>query len=110
MSTTPNIQKQHKIKKTNRKSHTYSDMYETYKKKDAIEKGLFLKVLKVFFALLAKNIIEKGYIYKMPQGLGAVGIMKHYVGDKKIMDYPHYRRTGEKRYTNFSIKNPFIGF
>lgn len=86
-------------------------MYETYKKKDAIDSSLFIKVLKVFFALLAKNIVEKGYIYRLPKGLGAIGIMKTHVGIKKVLNYPHYKKTGEKKYNLFRPgEQPFMAF
>jgi len=46
---------------------------------------------------MAKNIVEKGYIYRLPKGLGAYGVMKHFIGNRKIFDYPHYKKTGERR-------------
>jgi hypothetical protein len=46
---------------------------------------------------MAKEMVEKGTIYRWPKRLGAYGIMKHYIGDRKIFDYPHYKKTGERR-------------
>lgn len=61
---------------------------------------------------MAQDIIEKGKIYQLPRRLGAVGIMKHYIGDRKIFDYPHYKATGERRWRirRQDASDPFMAF
>lgn len=87
----------------------YHDIYKTIERED-IHKDTFLLVNKIFFILLSKSMIQKGNIYKLPYRLGYTYIGKRRSGKKKILDYAHYKKTGEMIFRKTSQADNYIAF
>jgi hypothetical protein len=76
--------------------HGIRDTYETYGYKELHSFQEYSLIVKAFFALLSKSMIEGGMTYKLPKFLGCIGVKKSKGGKRKILDYGHYKTTGEK--------------
>lgn len=57
----------------------------------------FKEILQVFFTLVTSGVVHTGAFYKLPYRLGEYGVVKYFGSDTRILDYPHYWRTGEYR-------------
>lgn len=68
----------------------------------------FRLIQKTFFRLLRQSMLEEGKPYKLPEGIGIIGIF--ITGDeKRYYNFQHYKETGEKIYirNNHSDKKQF---
>lgn len=69
--------------------------YLSYPNKNNITYKEFSKVVKSFFMKLSMDIVENGNVYRLPSGLGKIGVVK--IKDSgKSFDWGHYGKTGEK--------------
>ena len=92
------------------KKKTFKDFYTSYSFKhdtrDArfVDKKKYVKILREFFKLLSKEIIEEAYEYKIPHGLGFLYIHK-YKSKKKPVDWKrtreYFKTHGVKKYIYF---------
>ena len=71
-------------------------MYDSFKRKNEISLQDFNLAARVFFALVAKSLIEGPLAVRLPRRMGVLMIRKNRL-NKKLMDFPHYKRTGEVR-------------
>lgn len=51
--------------------------YDDFPAKDQITKIYFYEVVKTFFALMIESIINTGVTYKIPYGIGLIGVTKN---------------------------------
>lgn len=83
---------------------TITDSYEEYSQingKFAIDKKLYINILKTFFWELSRLIITKRYHFKIPNRLGFLRIKKNKNFkslNKNKLDFAYYHKTGKKRY------------
>lgn len=85
------------------KAYTYKDMYEStyYNNKYNLSYEQFSKILETFGGMLLESIIETGFDFKLPHRFGYLGIRKFFSKRPNIIDWQHYKHTGEK----IKIKN-----
>ena len=82
--------------KTRKLVSNYTDMYEAFPHKDKVTRHEYRLILKMFNTILRKTLIYTGSGFKLPYGIGNIGITSS-PGSRKIFDYQHYKETGEKR-------------
>lgn len=61
--------------------------YDDFPAKDQITKVYFEEVIKTFFALLIGSIINTGVTYKLPYGLGLLGVTKRKLHRTSLIDW-----------------------
>lgn len=83
-------------KQTNKVYLTDQDIFETYSNSHQLKKIEFITILRVFSYLLTKTIIDGGKVFSLPLRLGKLGVIKFKNIGKKIIDYNHFNKTGEK--------------
>lgn len=74
------------------------DIFKSYSNSFNLNKAEFLQILRTFIFLLVKSIIDEGKVYSLPKNLGKLGVIKILGKGKKVIDYNHYNKTGEKVY------------
>jgi hypothetical protein len=76
--------------------NTVSDVYVDFPYKNKVTScAEFNNISRIYFALLSKAILESGKGIKLPQRAGVLMIRKYPQHDKKIVDYPHYKKYQE---------------
>lgn len=94
------------------------DIWQSYENKDKIpgatlkqkEKN-FKNILKIFNSILLKTLIETGETIKLPKRSGYLSIRKKDHSKRKILNFHHYRETGEKLYyRNLHTDNSHVYF
>lgn len=73
----------------------FENTFDTYENKNEITRQDFKFIINTFFHLLQQDMMLTGRIYFLPKSLGNLGIRK-FKNKHKILDYQHYRATGEK--------------
>lgn len=89
---------------------TLGDLYKRSELNKVVNKSTYIDINKVFFIFLSKAMVETGYIFKLPLNIGSVYIGKRRGGKKKVLDYPHYRKTGELLFRRMSQGENYIAF
>lgn len=91
---------------------TITDSYLLYVrdvgKENAVDKKVYIKVLKEIFWEMSKDLIQSVYEITLPYRLGKLGIKKrknNSVYSKQQLDYARYNKTGEKHYHNNTHSN-----
>lgn len=100
-------------KKKKKKKKFYVTLFDFYNRSElekVVDKKTYVDINKVFFIFLSKAMIETGYIFRVPYNIGSFYVGKRKSGKKKILDYPHYRRTGEMVFRRMSQTDNFIAF
>jgi hypothetical protein len=90
------------------KRHTLVNIYNNYLQDNLpnstnyVTKEDFKEINLLFFKLLSKEIIENGYVYKVPSGLGEIFIKKFKPSKKRAIDF----KMTNALYAEHNLKNP----
>lgn len=77
---------------------TQLDAWEAYDNPYEVDKPTYMLSARTVNELIMRSIIEAGVFYKLPQGMGTLGIIRRRTEtDKRLPDFNHYMKTGEKR-------------
>lgn len=86
-----------------------ADIYEQYDNKFNISYAEFKFILKTFFVIMLHDIIHNGTVFKLPNKLGRIGVLKNY-GDTTHIDFNLFKqgiRTTIKNTHSFNYKAKF---
>jgi len=78
----------------NSKYYTEQEMWKTFPENPDIDKRKFLLIIKTFFYLLMKSVIDEGKVYFFPNKLGIFGTFKSKT-KPKMVDFSHFKKTGQ---------------
>lgn len=70
--------------------------FDKYDNPHNIDKNDFSFIIKTFFVVLTKSIVDDGKIYKLPFGLGSLGIRRRPTYGRGVFDYQLYKKEGIK--------------
>jgi hypothetical protein len=77
---------------------TIGDIYLNSDLKEIVSKREFYTITRTYLMILSKTMINSGAFFKAPFMLGTFGVVKYKGGKKRLLDYPHYQKTGELLY------------
>lgn len=81
--------------KTIKLRHKCIHFYDNFEHKDKISKTEYRLITKTFLNLLRKSMLYEGKVYKLPEGIGMIGIFM--TGqEKNYYNFQHYKETGQK--------------
>jgi hypothetical protein len=79
---------------------SFFDVYKAYTNKFGLSELDYKLIIRSFFFILKDEMIQTGKVFILPNKLGTFGIkkIKMPVKFRGILDYQHFRKTGERRY------------
>jgi len=77
-------------------SITAKDTYDSFPNKETISYEAYIKIIRLFFVLMFKFMLENSKIFRFPKSIGYFGMRKAKMTNRKTIDLNHYRLTGEK--------------
>lgn len=69
--------------------------YESFPHKKDITYAQYRLIVTTFNMLLMESMSTQGHVYKLPKGNGLLGIFKYKSDHNSVMNYQHYKETGE---------------
>lgn len=94
-------------RKRKKKNITLENIYHTYNYRHAerskyyCTKTDYKKISLLFFKLLSKEIIDNGYVFKMPNRLGTIKVVKFKAAKKRSIDW----KTTNELYGEYNKNN-----
>jgi hypothetical protein len=90
---------------------TLKDLYKLFPDKDSIPEEKFLFIATSFNEIFLEYIMYTGHVIKLPRRLGTLSIRISDPSTKGIVDYGHFRLTGEiVKYVNSVTEGRIVSF